>query len=127
LADCKNCYTLRLGESFLPGEKSWILSPGKRKNSESAQSFLTSGWFEMRRTKRNGEDQTPFIIVGMHGQWTDLDPIGSVSRKGCFKFPHFGDSTFHGEMLNGRRLGRGIQVKPTNQLFVTTVILHFRI
>ncbi len=50
------------------------------------------------------------VVVGVHGQWTDIKEFGPVLRTGCFRFPLFGDSTFEGEMLNGRRFGNGVQV-----------------
>ncbi len=56
------------------------------------------------------QDAKPHIVVGMHGQWMDINEFGPVLRKGCFRFPLFGDSTFEGEMLNGRRFGNGVQV-----------------
>ena len=53
------------------------------------------------------------LFVGLHGQWNDCKESGPVLRKGIFKYPHFGDSTFEGDLLNGRRFGQGIQVRST--------------
>ena len=62
-------------------------------------------------SRRAPNDYTePCIVVGMHGQWTDIKADGPVLRKGSFKFPLFGDSLFQGELLNGRRFGPGVQV-----------------
>jgi hypothetical protein len=85
----------------------------------------------MSANKRNGrksnQNADTCIVVGMHGQWTDVNAIGPVLRHGSFKFPLIGDSTFQGDLLNGRRFGHGVQVYSNRYVMKRVVPLSSKI
>lgn len=51
------------------------------------------------------------LAISLHGQWKGLRGEGTELRTGSFRYPLFGDAMYEGQLVNGRRHGKGTQVE----------------